>query len=157
MALALVLTHIYFSDRQCALKLTICQEDKEHIQVFGRRDEHFDTSVLCRGQQAGDAVNMQNRKIVGCSPNIRHSAVHEIDRPLGCACECSSIKRFSALRYTLPMVMENGVVLANNPPAIHDDLPKIEAADHGGMDKAHVGTKYHGQLPLCQFRVVSMF
>ena len=87
---------------------------------------------------------MQNRKIAGCSPNIRCSSIHAIDRPLGCA---SLIKRYSALRYTLPMVMENGIVLANNPPTVHDDLPEIEAGDHGDMDKARVGTKYHGQFP----------
>ena len=38
-------------------------------------------------------------------------------------------------------------MLTNNQPTIHDDLPEIEAADYGDMDKARVGIKYHGQFP----------
>ena len=113
----------------------------------GAKRRAFCTSGTCCGGEAGDAVNMQNCKIVGWSPNVIYAQIHEIDRPLGCACECSLIKGYSALRYTLPMVMENGVVLANNPPTIYDDLPEIEAADHEDMDKSRVGTKYHGQFP----------
>ena len=80
-------------------------EGEEHAQVSGRREGHFGRSGTYCGWEAGDAVNMQDRKIVRCSPDRIYSLKHKTNRPLGCACQCFLIQSYSALHCTLPIVV----------------------------------------------------